>query len=318
MWGSTFVSLKLPRLKLKMPALSVEALSPVIIATISAGILCFCIIPCENSWKNVFDRILPYSLEPYYSSRNANDRTATIMMAGAILGYIIMSALCFFLDLWSPIGWKTQGAKSYMNWKTTLYVVFTCLINMFVFSWVAMIPVWTVLHRGGLLRHEHQLLASFDEPLRPLDCIKNFLVHAIVIDVWFYSTHKILHWPGIYKAIHKLHHTYHAPTAVCCMYAHPLEFIVGNVFGVILGPALTNAHPYECAFWMCFSLVSTCGSHSGYYVFGAVDHDRHHEHLHCNYGVGVLMDRIFSTSYEGSELQRKIITREKENGKKIF
>jgi len=93
------------------------------------------------------------------------------------------------------------------------------------------------------------------------------------------------------------------------MYAHPIEFCMGNVAGVILGPALTNAHPYECMFWMCFSLASTSGSHSGYPAFGAANHDAHHEHLYCNYGVGVFMDKLMGTEFEGSELQAVVRTR---------
>jgi sterol desaturase/sphingolipid hydroxylase (fatty acid hydroxylase superfamily) len=64
---------------------------------------------------------------------------------------------------------------------------------------------------------------------------------------------------------------------------------------VILGPALTNCHPITGAFWMTFSLAATCGSHSGYFVFGARNHDAHHEFLTCNYGTDVFMDKLFGT-----------------------
>ena len=89
------------------------------------------------------------------------------------------------------------------------------------------------------------------------------IVHINVIDVWFYSTHRLLHVQPIYTWIHKWHHRFKAPNAVCCTYANPIEFNLGNVMGVVLGPALTNCHPYTAAFWLAFSLASTAGSHSG-------------------------------------------------------
>ena len=57
-------------------------------------------------------------------------------------------------------------------------------------------------------------------------------MHLLTIEVWFYTTHRALHFPSVYKYVHKLHHKWKAPTAVACMFAHPFEFCVGNVLGV--------------------------------------------------------------------------------------
>ena len=93
------------------------------------------------------------------------------------------------------------------------------------------------------------------------------------------------------------------------MYAHPIEYTIGNVMGVIIGPAITNCHPYTAAFWMTYSLVATAGSHSGYYILGAENHDWHHEHFDYNYGVSVFMDKILGTEFHGSEKWIRVETR---------
>ena len=59
---------------------------------------------------------------------------------------------------------------------------------------------------------------------------------------------------------------------------------MGNLLGVALGPVLTNAHPYTAYGWFVLTLVSTCGSHSGYDFFGAEKHDEHHEFFDWNFG----------------------------------
>ena len=276
-------------------------LAPLYVGVVSFLITRDIIIPNENN-DNFFKLIIGDWLSPYYEP--ARDSTANMMMMGAILGYVIMAGSVSVLDLIPLESWKTQGRKSYFTLSTWLKVVATCLFNMFICSWTVVTPVW-VAHRTGVFRN-YSPLTTESAPIDPVECIKNFAIHMIVIDVWFYSTHKLLHYGPLFSWIHKMHHTYHAPTAVACMYAHPVEYCIGNVLGVILGPCLTNCHPYECAFWMTYSLASTSASHSGYFFLGATDHDAHHEHFYCNYGVGVFMDKLFKTEYEGSDLQKKV------------
>ena len=63
--------------------------------------------------------------------------------------------------------------------------------------------------------------------------------------------------------------------------AHALAVLTPQTLGVVLGPALTNCHPYSAMFWMCFGLVSTSGAHSGYFVFGAEVSMQRLSESHC-------------------------------------
>ena len=106
------------------------------------------------------------------------------------------------------------------------------------------------------------------------------------------------------RCFDRLHHRFKAPTAVASMYANPIEFTLGNLMGVALGPVLTNAHPYTAYYWFCYALVSTGGSHSGYTFFDAESHDRHHEYFNCNFGVGGMMDALMGTDYDSWKAKR--------------
>ena len=75
---------------------------------------------------------------------------------------------------------------------------------------------------------------SDDEWVPIIEIPKIFMMFAIV-SVWFYTTHRMLHFKCFYKTIHKIHHSLTAPTAMGAVYTHPLEFVWGNVAGVALG-----------------------------------------------------------------------------------
>ena len=109
--------------------------------------------------------------------------------------------------------------------------------------------------------------------------------------------------------IHKLHHTFTAPIAVAAAYAHPIEFLFGNLAGVILGPVVANAHPLTAYWWVSFALVNTCGSHSGYVWHGAIGHDLHHEKFNVNFGVLKIFDYFMGTRYIDSDIYQKDLAR---------
>ena len=284
-------------------------LAPLYVGSVSFLVTKLLVMPSQGSQERFYMGLVGDKLSPWYEP--SRDGTLNVMMTGAILGYVVMAGGLTLLDLVSPAAWKTQGSKSYFSAGSWLRATSVSLFNMFVCSWLVMVPVW-ILHRCGTLRGGSPLATTgTDDVLHPSTCLLNYIIHTLIIDVWFYSTHCALHWPVFYSLIHKKHHLFKAPNAVACMYANPVEFCIGNVLGVILGPALTNCSPVECAFWMCFSLASTSASHSGYRFMGATDHDLHHEHLYCNYGVGIFMDKLFQTEFEGSELQAKVNQRKK-------
>ena len=247
-------------------------LNPLLIASLTLLTLHFAVFPVYENYLRAktpaFSRALPSFVKTFY--RPDEDHEFNLMMLSAIAGYLVMSFLCTCLDLLPLLSLKTQGNKSYFTVREWLDAVSLSLFNMFVSSWFVTLPVF-YLHRAGPLRDGTPMMRLDDEFVLKREII-NFLTHAFIIDVWFYSTHKVLHWPVFYKSIHKLHHRFKAPTAVASMYANPLEFTIGNVLGVILGPALTNCHPATACFWYGFSLISTGGSHSGYFFFSATNH----------------------------------------------
>ncbi len=126
----------------------------------------------------------------------------------------------------------------------------------------------------------------------------SFLVYLVLHDAWFYWTHRWMHRPAPFRAIHAVHHASRPPTAWAAMSFHPLEALTGAV--VI--PALVLAIPIHVAMLGLVLLTMTVmgvtnhmgwemfprrlvHSRAGGWIITASHHQRHHEHYRCNYGL---------------------------------
>jgi len=153
----------------------------------------------------------------------------------------------------------------------------------------------------------------------------------VMEDFTFYWSHRLLHEvPYLYKNIHKQHHEFTSPFAWTAVYAHPLEFLLGNVIpasaGVlVLLPFGILLHPIIIWSWLALRLWYTTDVHCGYSfpwapekIFGIVyagpaHHDYHHKAFNGNYSSTLrYLDLIFGTEIYPPKKE----IREKIEGKK--
>lgn len=126
----------------------------------------------------------------------------------------------------------------------------------------------------------------------------SILAFLIAHDAWFYWTHRWMHRPAPFRAIHAVHHASRPPTAWAAMSFHPLEALSGAV--VI--PALVLMVPIHAAVLGLVLLTMTImgvtnhmgweifpralvGSRLGGWLITASHHQRHHDQYFCNYGL---------------------------------
>ena len=215
-----------------------------------------------------------------------------------------MAIVATTLDLLPGIflKYKAQGNRSYFTLREWMEAVAVSMANLNLVAPYVIIPLelWQRQDANRLTETDPWVWSS--EIPKLVGC-------GLIVDFWFYWTHRAIHHPLVYKHIHKFHHRFKAPTAVASMYANPIEFAIGNLLGVVFGPYLTGAHPYTAYFWVVNALWSTGGSHSGYLFFDCETHDWHHEHFDYQFGVMGMWDAICGTGFEGSKKWERVMAK---------
>jgi sterol desaturase/sphingolipid hydroxylase (fatty acid hydroxylase superfamily) len=88
----------------------------------------------------------------------------------------------------------------------------------------------------------------------------------LVEDFTFNIGHRLLHRPFFYKHIHKVHHSHIVTISMAAHYAHPLEFLFGNVIPVAIPTLILGErmHMFTVFAWGFMRNCETMDGHSGY------------------------------------------------------
>lgn len=82
-------------------------------------------------------------------------------------------------------------------------------------------------------------------------------------DTLFYWSHRALHVPRLYKAIHGRHHAFRYVRGYASEYAHPVESAV-NLASFMLPAIVLGTHLLTFGLWVFVRVLETVEAHSGY------------------------------------------------------
>jgi sterol desaturase/sphingolipid hydroxylase (fatty acid hydroxylase superfamily) len=114
------------------------------------------------------------------------------------------------------------------------------------------------------------LYHSHPKDLESLPSVPVFAAQVIFCcmaeDVAFYFSHRALHTPWLYKTVHKVHHENAVVYCLSAIHAHPVEYLLGNIGPMFLGPILLGKrmHVLSVAGWFFVRSTETIDTHSGY------------------------------------------------------
>ena len=71
---------------------------------------------------------------------------------------------------------------------------------------------------------------------------------------------------AIYPLFHKIHHEYSVTVSISAEYAHPVEYLLGNIVPASAGMAILgkHVHLYTAMIFYVARAVDSVESHSGY------------------------------------------------------
>ncbi len=124
-----------------------------------------------------------------------------------------------------------------------------------------------------------------------------YLCMPLLVDVLFYTVHRILHTKYLFY-FHKKHHELINPVGMGSFYMSLVEFY-GAIVIPIFGPlVLLGANRFNTHLWITFSVFNgMCVAHSNTKNLSEF-HDYHHSNRTkgCyNYGIDIFMDILFRT-----------------------
>jgi len=151
----------------------------------------------------------------------------------------------------------------------------------------------------ALLARQLRLPRSFHAVSWPV-LVYQVGVLLLVEEVLFYYTHRLLHHPLLFRAIHSVHHSYTAPVAIAATHCHLVEHVASNLLPMLAGVLLAHANWWLYMGWCGLAVVNTVCVHSGYgwWPLMAANHDRHHSTNKCAFGALGVLDWLHGTRYQ--------------------
>ena len=126
----------------------------------------------------------------------------------------------------------------------------------------------------------------------------SILIYLAAHDSWFYWTHRLMHRPPWFRAVHAVHHASGPPTAWAAMSFHPWEALTGAIviparvlivpihvgaLGVVL-TIMTIMGVANHVGWEIFPRALVQGV-AGRWLITASHHQKHHENYRGNFGL---------------------------------
>lgn len=100
----------------------------------------------------------------------------------------------------------------------------------------------------------------------PLKFAVQVLFCALCEDFVFHLSHRALHTKWLYQHVHKIHHRHIDIVFYAQSFAHPLEYVFGNVLPSVVGPFILGKriHVTTAIAWFLARNVESAEGHSGY------------------------------------------------------
>jgi len=218
---------------------------------------------------------------------------------------------------------KAQGNSFKYNGKwldtdNSAFLFRNQTIDNLIWSLASGIPIRTAYEVLTLWAFANGWIPFVEWATHPIYFVALMLLIPIIRDVHFYLIHRLIHWPPLYRSVHKLHHNNVNPGPWSGLAMHPVEHVL--YFSGVLIHWIVPSHPVHALFHMIHAQLAPAPGHAGFdkLLFGksaaiatdAYDHYLHHKYFECNYSDGTVpLDKWMGTFHDGSEAAHEAMNR---------
>jgi sterol desaturase/sphingolipid hydroxylase (fatty acid hydroxylase superfamily) len=220
---------------------------------------------------------------------------------------------------------RAQGTRYKYNrrWLATdssNFLFRSQLLDNVLLNLASAVPVWTAYEVLLLWAQLKGLAPVVSWRAHPVYCLSLLILIPLFHEVHFYSTHRLIHWPPLYRAVHRVHHYNVNPGPWSGLAMHPVEHLV--YFSGMLLFFVVPSSPFHVVFYLTYLGLSPSQGHTGFDKFvltegATVDsenyaHYLHHKYFECNYTDPLIpLDKWFGTFHDGSasaheEMKRRL------------
>ena len=176
-------------------------------------------------------------------------------------------------------------------------------------TFASAVPIWTAYEAMTLWAFANGYIPYVSFREHPYYCVAVMLLIPLWRDLHFYLVHRLIHWPPLYRSVHRTHHSNTNPGPWSGLAMHPVEHLL--YFSCVLVHWIVPSNPIHALFNLTHAALSPAPGHIGFdeMVLGketAIDthsyaHYLHHKYFECNYADGVIpLDKWFGTFHDGT------------------
>jgi sterol desaturase/sphingolipid hydroxylase (fatty acid hydroxylase superfamily) len=210
---------------------------------------------------------------------------------------------------------KDQGTRFKYNakWLDTAsprFLFGNQTVDNMIWSLGSALPIWTAYEVLTLWLFANGYIPFIGIDQHPIYFIVLLLLIPLFRELHFYAVHRLIHWPPLYHAVHKLHHHNVNPGPWSGHAMHPVEHLL--YFSGIVFHWIVPSHPLHALYHIVHAGLSPAPGHTGFdrVVVGddacfdteSYAHYLHHRYFECNYADGTVpLDKWFGTFHDGSD-----------------
>jgi sterol desaturase/sphingolipid hydroxylase (fatty acid hydroxylase superfamily) len=213
---------------------------------------------------------------------------------------------------------KRQGTKFKYNgkWLDTdnpAFLFKNQTVDNMIWTLASGVPVWIAFEVLSLWLFANEYIPYVTWADHPVWIVVLMLLIPLFREVHFYLVHRLIHWPPLYRAVHKLHHNNVNPGPWSGLAMHPVEHLL--YFSGVMIHWIVPSNPVHVIFHLVHLGLAPAPGHAGFdkVLTGPEDSDKHfdihgyshylhHKYFECNYSDGALpLDKWFGSFHDGSD-----------------